>query len=468
MLSYARTLERLGIGLRIRQVDTPQYWSRLKTFDFDMIQWTWSASLSPGNEQINRWSSKAADIEGSLNYPGVKNPAADAMIEALLQARDGGGLHGRGARLRPRADVGRLRDPLVPPAEGVGGPLEPPALPRDPAARRASISTPGGRRAPRVTASGMHSRKRISAHAPRPTPCEIPAPDAIAPPAAAQYQARHGARQAESRSAKTWPTSQRLLARMRAGERRAISRAVTELERLSAAAPRLLQAMEPHLGHALVARLHGTAGGRASRRWSTPTRSTCAREGKTVGIIAVDPSSPVSGGAILGDRIRMTATLDDDGVFMRSLASRGHLGGLCPAAVRVIDALDAAGKDLILIETVGTGQSEIDVAEVADVRVLVTAPGLGDDIQAMKAGPHRDRRHHGGQQGRPRGGRPHRCSSSRARCRCARTIASRCRCSRPRRPRAPASRRWPRPSPRSAPAAWPRARTSAAAAAPAT
>jgi peptide/nickel transport system substrate-binding protein len=85
-LSYARTLERLGITLRIRQVDTPQYWSRLKNFDFDMIQWNWSASLSPGNEQINRWGSAAADIEGSLNYPGVKNPAADAMIEALLQA----------------------------------------------------------------------------------------------------------------------------------------------------------------------------------------------------------------------------------------------------------------------------------------------------------------------------------------------------------------------------------------------
>ena len=87
MLSYGRTLERLGIGLRVRQVDTPQYWSRLKAFDFDMIQWSWGASLSPGNEQINRWSSKSADIEGSLNYPGVKNPAADAMIEALLQAR---------------------------------------------------------------------------------------------------------------------------------------------------------------------------------------------------------------------------------------------------------------------------------------------------------------------------------------------------------------------------------------------
>ena len=88
MLSYGRTLERLGIGLRIRQVDAPQNWARLKTFDYDMIQWTWSASLSPGNEQINRWSSSAATIEGSLNYPGVRNPAADAMIEALLQARE--------------------------------------------------------------------------------------------------------------------------------------------------------------------------------------------------------------------------------------------------------------------------------------------------------------------------------------------------------------------------------------------
>jgi peptide/nickel transport system substrate-binding protein len=86
MLSYARTLERLGIGVRVRQVDTAQYWARLRTFDFDMMQWSWSASLSPGNEQINRWSSKAADIEGSLNYPGVKNPAVDALIEALLLA----------------------------------------------------------------------------------------------------------------------------------------------------------------------------------------------------------------------------------------------------------------------------------------------------------------------------------------------------------------------------------------------
>jgi LAO/AO transport system kinase len=177
----------------------------------------------------------------------------------------------------------------------------------------------------------------------------------------------------------------RLVQRMRAGERRAISRAVTELERLSKAAPRLLELIQPYLGHALVVGFTGPPGAGKSTFVNAYTVHL-RREGKSIGIIAVDPSSPVSGGAILGDRIRMTATLQDDGVFMRSLASRGHLGGLSPAAVRIIDALDAAGKDIILIETVGTGQSEIDVAEVADVRVLITAPGLGDDIQAMKAG----------------------------------------------------------------------------------
>jgi LAO/AO transport system kinase len=176
-----------------------------------------------------------------------------------------------------------------------------------------------------------------------------------------------------------------LLARMRAGERRAISRAVTELERLSPEAPRLLEVMQPYLGTALVVGFTGPPGAGKSTLVNAYTRHLRTL-GKTIGIIAVDPSSPVSGGAILGDRIRMNATLDDDGVFMRSLASRGHLGGLCPAAVRIIDALDAAGKDIVLIETVGTGQSELDVAEVADVRVVVTAPGLGDDVQAMKAG----------------------------------------------------------------------------------
>jgi LAO/AO transport system kinase len=176
-----------------------------------------------------------------------------------------------------------------------------------------------------------------------------------------------------------------LVQRMRDGERRAIATAITELERLSPSAPVLLKAMQPHLGHALVVGFTGPPGAGKSTLVNSLIAHVRA-SGQTVGVIAVDPSSPISGGAILGDRIRMTAALDDDGVFVRSLASRGYLGGLSPAAVRVIDALDAAGRDLILLETVGTGQSEIDVAEVADVRVVISAPGLGDDIQAMKSG----------------------------------------------------------------------------------
>ncbi len=176
-----------------------------------------------------------------------------------------------------------------------------------------------------------------------------------------------------------------LVQRMRGGERRAIATAITELERLSPAAPALLKAMQPHLGHALVVGFTGPPGAGKSTLVNSVIANVRAAA-RTVGVIAVDPSSPVSGGAILGDRIRMTAALDDDGVFVRSLASRGYLGGLSPAAVRIIDALDAAGRDSMLLETVGTGQSEIDVAEVADVRVVVSAPGLGDDIQAMKSG----------------------------------------------------------------------------------
>lgn len=170
-----------------------------------------------------------------------------------------------------------------------------------------------------------------------------------------------------------------------AGQRRAIAAAVTELEAFSSRAPELLQAMQPHLGRAVVAGFTGPPGAGKSTLVNAVIRELRAA-GKTVAVIAVDPSSPVSGGAILGDRIRMTAALDDDGVFVRSLASRGYLGGLSPAAVRIIDAFDAAGFDWILLETVGTGQNEIDVAEVADVRIVISAPGLGDDIQAMKSG----------------------------------------------------------------------------------
>ena len=176
-----------------------------------------------------------------------------------------------------------------------------------------------------------------------------------------------------------------LVQKMRAGERRAIATAITELERLSASAPVLLRAMQPYLGRALVVGFTGPPGAGKSTLVNAVIAELRSAQ-RTVGVIAVDPSSPVSGGAILGDRIRMTAALDDEGVFVRSMASRGYLGGLSPAAVRIIDALDAAGRDLILLETVGTGQSEMDVAEVADVRVVISAPGLGDDIQAMKSG----------------------------------------------------------------------------------
>ncbi len=176
-----------------------------------------------------------------------------------------------------------------------------------------------------------------------------------------------------------------LVSRMRTGERRATSRVITELERASPVMPALLQRMKPYLGHALVVGFTGPPGAGKSTLVNAVIKEARSH-GKTVGVIAVDPSSPVSGGAILGDRIRMTASLDDDGVFVRSLASRGQLGGLSPAAVRIIDAMDAAGFDLILVETVGTGQSEIDVATVTDLRIVLAAPGLGDDIQAMKSG----------------------------------------------------------------------------------
>ena len=176
-----------------------------------------------------------------------------------------------------------------------------------------------------------------------------------------------------------------LVARVRAGELGAIARLLTELERLSPAAPQLIAEISPLLGHAQVVGFTGPPGAGKStlvNAYITELR----KSGQTVGVIAVDPSSPISGGALLGDRIRMNDHTDDDGVFIRSLASRGHVGGLTPAAVRMIDAFDAAGKDVVILETVGAGQSEIDVAQVADIRIVLNAPGLGDDIQAMKSG----------------------------------------------------------------------------------
>ena len=128
--------------------------------------------------------------------------------------------------------------------------------------------------------------------------------------------------------------------------------------------------------------------------------------GAQVGVVAVDPSSPFSGGALLGDRVRMQQHATDAGVFIRSLATRGQLGGLSRSTVDVVSVLDAAGFERIIIETVGVGQAEVDVMTAADVVVVATAPGLGDEVQALKAGILEYRRRPGRQQGRPRGGRP--------------------------------------------------------------
>jgi LAO/AO transport system kinase len=176
-----------------------------------------------------------------------------------------------------------------------------------------------------------------------------------------------------------------LVSRLVAGNRRAVADVLTRLERQTDDVTALIAELVPHLGQAFVAGITGPPGAGKSTLINgliAEARSADLR----VAVLAVDPSSPVSGGAILGDRIRMTTAHDDDGVLVRSLGSRGSLGGLTPAAVRMIDALDAAGFGLILLETVGTGQSEVDVAEIADVVLVVSAPGLGDGVQAMKAG----------------------------------------------------------------------------------
>lgn len=170
-----------------------------------------------------------------------------------------------------------------------------------------------------------------------------------------------------------------------AGDRRALSRAITAVENENRDATAVLRAMQGRLGRAISVGFTGPPGAGKSTLVNAFVREQRAR-GRTVGVIAVDPSSPISGGAILGDRIRMTGHAGDDGVFVRSLASRGHLGGLSRSAVRVMDCMDAGGRDVIVIETVGAGQSEVEIADVADVKVVIAAPGLGDDVQAIKAG----------------------------------------------------------------------------------
>jgi LAO/AO transport system kinase len=172
---------------------------------------------------------------------------------------------------------------------------------------------------------------------------------------------------------------------VRAGDIRAISRALSVIEDGSREAEKLLQILFPSTGHAYRIGITGAPGTGKSTLVDCLT-GLYRGEQKTVGILAVDPSSPFTGGAILGDRIRMQSHAADPGVFVRSVATRGHLGGLAQAVGDSALLLDAAGKDVILLETVGVGQGEVEVVRLADCTVVVLMPGLGDEIQGLKAG----------------------------------------------------------------------------------
>jgi LAO/AO transport system kinase len=180
-------------------------------------------------------------------------------------------------------------------------------------------------------------------------------------------------------------SSLELVPRVLAGEVRAVARLITRAE---AAAPDCRPALDEIFRHCGRAQIVGITGVPGSGKSTLVARlvATVRRSGRRVGVVAIDPSSPFSGGAILGDRIRMGEVVADPGVYVRSMATRGALGGLAPAALDAADVLDAAGYEIIFIETVGVGQDEVDIARAAHTVVVVSAPGLGDDIQAIKAG----------------------------------------------------------------------------------
>jgi LAO/AO transport system kinase len=176
-----------------------------------------------------------------------------------------------------------------------------------------------------------------------------------------------------------------LVARARGGEARAVARLISLVEDASPALREVAAALAPHTGRAQVVGLTGSPGVGKSTTTTALVRAYRAR-GLRVGVLAVDPSSPFSGGALLGDRVRMQDHAGDDGVYIRSMASRGHLGGLAWATPQALRVLDGAGCDVVLVETVGVGQSELEVASLADTTLVLLAPGMGDGIQAAKAG----------------------------------------------------------------------------------
>ena len=176
-----------------------------------------------------------------------------------------------------------------------------------------------------------------------------------------------------------------LVERLLRGDKRALAKSISLVENEAADSTALLDALYPKLGHAYRIGITGPPGAGKSTLVDQLTKYY-RKQGKTVGIIAVDPTSPFTGGALLGDRVRMSDVSLDEGVYIRSMATRGSLGGLASKADDAADILDAFGKDYVILETVGVGQSELDIAEAADTTIVVLVPESGDGIQAMKAG----------------------------------------------------------------------------------
>jgi LAO/AO transport system kinase len=172
---------------------------------------------------------------------------------------------------------------------------------------------------------------------------------------------------------------------LRAGDARALARAISTVENRAAGWSDLLKALFPHSGRARILGMTGPPGAGKSTLVDQLAR-LYRKQGRTVGIVAVDPTSPYTGGAILGDRIRMQDHFSDPGIYIRSMATRGSLGGLARTTADVATVLDASGRDVILIETVGVGQDEVDIVRLADITVVILVPGMGDDVQTIKAG----------------------------------------------------------------------------------
>jgi len=178
---------------------------------------------------------------------------------------------------------------------------------------------------------------------------------------------------------------QRTVEKLLAGDARTLARAISTVENRTPGWAELLKALYPRTGKARILGLTGAPGAGKSTLVDQLARHY-RKQDRTVGIVAVDPTSPYTGGAILGDRIRMQDHFSDPGIYIRSMATRGSLGGLARATADVTTVLDASGRDLIMIETVGVGQDEVDIVRLADVTIVILVPGMGDDVQSIKAG----------------------------------------------------------------------------------